>query len=59
MKDKENIRKKNQTEILEIKSYLDWIKNIVESHPDRLAQWKTVFQGWRQNRHQRKKQIYF
>jgi seryl-tRNA synthetase len=31
-KDMENIRKKKRTEILEIKNYLNQIKNTVESH---------------------------
>jgi hypothetical protein len=32
----ENLRKKNQTEILEIKSSLNQIKNAAESHSSRL-----------------------
>jgi hypothetical protein len=34
----ENLRKKNQTEILEIKSSLNQIKNIGKSHSSRLEQ---------------------
>jgi hypothetical protein len=37
-KDMENLRKKNQTEILEIKSSLNQIKNIGKSHSSRLEQ---------------------
>jgi hypothetical protein len=37
-KDMENLRKKNQTEILEIKSHFNQIKNKVESHSIRLKQ---------------------
>jgi hypothetical protein len=35
-KDMENLRKKNQTEILEIKSPFNQIKNTVEWHSNRL-----------------------
>jgi hypothetical protein len=35
-KDMENLRKKNQTEILEIKSPFCQLKNIVEGHSSRL-----------------------
>jgi hypothetical protein len=35
-KDRENLRKKNQTEILERKISLNQIKNTVESHSSRL-----------------------
>jgi phage shock protein A len=37
-KDMENLRKKNQTETLEIKSSLNQIKNTGESHSSRLEQ---------------------
>jgi hypothetical protein len=37
-KDKETLKKKNQTEILEIKSCFSQIKNTVESHFSRLEQ---------------------
>jgi hypothetical protein len=37
-KDMENLRKKNQTEMLEIKSSLNLIKNTEESHSSRLEQ---------------------
>jgi chromosome segregation ATPase len=37
-KDTESLKQKNQTEILEIKSSLSQIKNIVESHSSRLEQ---------------------
>jgi hypothetical protein len=33
-----NLRKKNQTEILKIKSSLNQIKNMVENHSNRLEQ---------------------
>jgi chromosome segregation ATPase len=36
--DMENLRKKNQTEILEIKSSLNQMKNAFESHSSRLEQ---------------------
>jgi hypothetical protein len=37
-KDMENLRKKNQTEILEIKSTYSQMKNTVEGHSSRLEQ---------------------
>jgi chromosome segregation ATPase len=37
-KEMENLRKKNQTEILEIKSPISQTKNTVESHSSRLQQ---------------------
>jgi chromosome segregation ATPase len=37
-KEMENLRKKNQTEILEIKSPISQTKNTVESHSTRLQQ---------------------
>jgi hypothetical protein len=39
-KDMENLRKKNQTEILEIKSPFSQTKNTVEGHSSRLEQVK-------------------
>jgi hypothetical protein len=35
-KNMENFRKKNQTEILEIKTSLSQVKNTIESHSSRL-----------------------
>jgi hypothetical protein len=43
-KDMESLRKKNQTEILEIKSPFSQTKNTVEAHSSRLEQWKTESQ---------------
>jgi hypothetical protein len=43
-KDMENLRKKIQTEVLEIKSSLNQIRNTGESHSSRLQQWKTESQ---------------
>jgi hypothetical protein len=40
----ENLRKKNQTETLEIKCSLNQIKNTGESHSSKLEEWKTEFQ---------------
>jgi hypothetical protein len=37
-KDKENLRKKNQTEILELKSPFSQSRNTVEGHSSRLGQ---------------------
>jgi hypothetical protein len=37
-KDMKNFRKKNQTEILEIKSSLNQIKNVMKSYSSRLEQ---------------------
>jgi hypothetical protein len=34
-KDMENFRKKNQTEIMEVKSFLNHIKNTIESQSSR------------------------
>jgi hypothetical protein len=41
----ENLRKNNQTEILEIKSPFSQIKTTVEGHSSRLEKWKTESQG--------------
>jgi hypothetical protein len=38
VKDKENLKKKNQTEILEMKSFFSWTKNTMEGHSSRLEQ---------------------
>jgi hypothetical protein len=42
--DMESLRKKNQTEILEVKYPLYQIKSTIESYSIRLYKWKTGFQ---------------
>jgi hypothetical protein len=44
-KDMENFRNKNQTEILEIKSSLNQIKNTDENHSSRLEQVEDIISG--------------
>jgi hypothetical protein len=44
-KDMENLRRKNQTEILEIKSPFSQTKNTVDGHASRLEKWRTEYQS--------------